>query len=144
MAASHLNCGMWDLSLRHTGSRVVVYAGSEAFRPGCAPACGISVPQSRTEPKSPALQGWFLSHWTTREVPQHFLKSSVYRQLFSTFLLFSCFVVSDSLRPHGLQHARLLCPSLSPGVCSNSYPLSQWCHLTIPSSVALFSFCLQS
>ena len=47
--------------------------------------------------------------------------------------LFSCPVVSDSLWPHGLQHARLLCPLLSPGVCSNSCPLSQWCCLTISS-----------
>ena len=40
-------------------------------------------------------------------------------------------VVSHSLRPHGLQHARLPCPSLSTGVCSNSCPLSGWCHPTI-------------
>ena len=43
--------------------------------------------------------------------------------------------MSSSLRPHELQHIRLTCPSLSPGVCSNSYPLSQWCHPTISSSV---------
>ena len=48
---------------------------------------------------------------------------------------------SDSLRPHGLQHTRLPCPSLSPGVCSNSCPLSQWCHSTISSSIAPFSSC---
>ena len=52
--------------------------------------------------------------------------------------------MSDSLRPHGLQHARHPCPSLSLGVCSNSCPLSQWCYLIISSSAALFSFCLQS
>ena len=45
----------------------------------------------------------------------------------------------NSLRPHGLQHTRLPYPSLSPGVCSNSCPLSQWCHPTISSSVTLFS-----
>ena len=50
----------------------------------------------------------------------------------------------DSLRPHGLQHARLLCPSPSPRVCSNSCPLSQWCHPTISSSVVPFSSQLQS
>ena len=44
----------------------------------------------------------------------------------------------DSLWPHGLQHAGLPCPSLSPGVCSNSCPLSQWCHPTISSSVIPF------
>jgi len=52
-------------------------------------------------------------------------------------------VVSDSLRPHGLQHARLLCLSPSPTVCSNSCPLNRQCHPTIPSSVIPF-FCLQS
>ena len=54
-----------------------------------------------------------------------------------------CSVVSDSLWPHGLQHHRPPCPSLSPGVCSNSCPLSRWCHPTISSSAALF-FCHQS
>ena len=42
--------------------------------------------------------------------------------------LFSRSVVSNSLQPHGLQHTRLPCPSPSPGICSNSCPLSQWCH----------------
>ena len=50
----------------------------------------------------------------------------------------------DSLVLHELQHARLPCPSLSPGVCSNSCPLSQRCHPTISSSVAPFSSCSQS
>ena len=53
-------------------------------------------------------------------------------------------VVSSSLPSHGPQHARLPCPSLTPGICSNSYPLSQWCHPTISSSVVPFSSCLQS
>ena len=48
-----------------------------------------------------------------------------------TVLLFSHSVRSNSLHPNGLQHARLPCPSLSPGVCSNSCPLSQWCHLIL-------------
>ena len=52
--------------------------------------------------------------------------------------------MSDSLQPHGLQHARLLCPPLSPGVCSNSCPLSRWCYPTISSSATPYSFCLQS
>ena len=50
--------------------------------------------------------------------------------------------MSDSLWPHALWHARLLCPSLSPRVCSHSCPLSRWCYLTISSSVTPFSFCL--
>ena len=57
---------------------------------------------------------------------------------------FSCSVVSCSLRPHGLQHTRPFCPSPTPGVYSNSGPLSQWCHPTISSSVITFSSCLQS
>ena len=52
--------------------------------------------------------------------------------------------MSDSLQPHGLQHAMFLCPPLSFAVCSNSCPLSWWCYLTISSSAAPFSFCLQS
>ena len=53
-------------------------------------------------------------------------------------------VMSDSLQPHGLQHARLPCPSPTPGACSNSCPSSWWCHPTISSSVVPFSYCLQS
>ena len=57
---------------------------------------------------------------------------------------FSVSVMSHSCWPHGLQHARLPCPSPSPGACSNSCPLSWWCHPTISSSVVPFSSCLQS
>ena len=53
-------------------------------------------------------------------------------------------VMSNCLRARGLQHSRLPCPSPSPGVCSNSCPLSQWCHPTISSSVVPLSSCLQS
>ena len=59
-------------------------------------------------------------------------------------LLFSRSVVFDSLQPHKLQHARLPCPSPSPGACSNSCPSSQWCHVTISPSVVPFSSYLQS
>ena len=59
-------------------------------------------------------------------------------------LLFSYSVMSDSLLPNGLQHTRLPCLSPSPGACSNSCPLSQWCYPTISSSVVHFSSCLQS
>ena len=58
--------------------------------------------------------------------------------------LFSHSVRSNSLWPHGLQNTRLPCPSQYPGACSNSCPLSQWCHPTISSSVVHFSFCLES
>ena len=70
--------------------------------------------------------------WVPRRVWEH------------AFLLFSRRVVSDSLRPHGLQHTRFPCPSPSPRVCPSSCPLNWCCHPTIFSSVTLFSFCLQS
>ena len=60
-------------------------------------------------------------------------------EIMNALLLFSCWVVSDSLWPHGLQHARLSCPSLSPGVSLNSCPVSWWCHPTISSSFSPFS-----
>ena len=57
---------------------------------------------------------------------------------------FSCSVMSNSLQPHGLQHARPPCPSpTSSGVYSNSCPLSRWCNPTVSSSVGPFSSCLQ-
>ena len=57
---------------------------------------------------------------------------------------FSHSVMSNSLWPHGLQHARLPCSSPTPGACSNSCPFSRRCHPTISSSVVPFSSCLQS
>ena len=57
---------------------------------------------------------------------------------------FSHSVVSNYLRPHGLQHFRLHCPSLTPRDCSNSCPSSWWCHPTISSSVVPYSSCPQS
>ena len=68
----------------------------------------------------------------------YFMHSSV------SLLMFSCLVVSDSLRPQGLQHARLPCPSPTAGVCSNSCPLSQWCLPATLSSIIPFSSCPQS
>ena len=70
--------------------------------------------------------------WPSLEFYTLFLISSVQ---------FSCSVMSDSLQPHGPQHARPPCPSPTPGVYSNSYPLSRWCHPTISSSVVPFSSC---
>ena len=59
-------------------------------------------------------------------------------------LLLSHSVMSDSLRPHGLQHTRPLCSSPSPKVCPSSCPLHWWCHPAISASDSLFSFCRQS
>ena len=71
------------------------------------------------------------------------LKGTEFLLQFSS-VQFSRSVVSGSLWPHGLQHARPPCPSPSSGACSNSCPLSQWCHPTISSSVVPFSSCPQS
>ena len=73
----------------------------------------------------------------------HDWATNTFTFLFSS-VQFSRLVVSDSLRPHELQHARPPCPSPSPRVHSNSCPSSGWCHPAISSSVIPFSSCLQS
>ena len=85
-----------------------------------------------------------LYHWATREVPWHYFTPG-YNKVFSLMLVqFSHSVMCNSLWPHALQHTRLPYPSPTPGACSNSCPLSQWCHQTISSSVIPFSSCLQT
>ena len=71
------------------------------------------------------------------------LDSALCRTFFSS-VQFSRSVVSDSLWPYGLQHARPPCPSPAPGIHSNSCPSCRWCHPTISSCVIPFSSCLQS
>ena len=63
---------------------------------------------------------------------------------YQLWVQFSHSVMSDSLWPHELQHARPPCPSPTPGIYPNSCPLSRWCHPTISSSVVPFSSCPQS
>ena len=65
-------------------------------------------------------------------------------KLICVLFQFNRSVVSDSLWPHGLQYIRLPCPSPTPGACSNSCPLSQWCRPTISSSITPFPSCCQS
>ena len=92
------------------------------------------------------LRTWFPST-TSRDCstqPSWLCLTSILESKGDLSLLFSHSVVSDYLRPHGLQHARLPCTSLFPGVCSNSCPLSQWCHTTNSSSVSPFFSCPQS
>ena len=99
-------------------------------------AAGFSVPQSSTEPRP--LQ-WKPRMLTT--MPPGNSLNIVFCAYCYTIrqweihqsVKFSCSVVSDSLRPYGLQHARPPCPSPTPRVYSNSCPLSQWCHPTISS-----------
>ena len=80
-------------------------------------------------------QRWLFLHLLWWDQPSNVHVYAVLVQLLSCVWLFAS---------HVLQHTRLPCPSLSPGVCSNSCPLSQWCHPTISSSVAPFSSCPQS
>ena len=71
---------------------------------------------------------------------------SIWKEHMKTYssVHFSRSVMSESLWPHELQHSRPPCPSLSPGVHSDSCPLGPWCHPAISSSVVPFSFCPQS
>ena len=88
------------------------------------------------------------THTSLRFSSTHSIQSHViiYYPVFQVteILLFSRSVISAYLQPHGLQHARLPCPSPTPRACSNSYPSSPWCHPTNSSSVVPFSSCLQS
>ena len=82
--------------------------------------------------------------WGLSRYKEFLIQVFLFLSLFSSVpVQFSCSVTFDSLRSHRLQHARLPCPSLSPGICSNSCPLSWWCHPSISSSVAPFSSCPQ-
>ena len=72
------------------------------------------------------------------------VKIIIFHNLTISSVQFSHSVVSDSLKRHELQHARPPCPSPTPGVYSNSSPLSRWCHPTISSSVVPFFSCPQS
>ena len=73
-----------------------------------------------------------------------FKKLRSWHRVPSVSVQFSHSVVSNSLRPHELQHARLPCPSPTPGVHSDSHPSGWWCHPAISSSVVPFSSCPQS
>ena len=68
----------------------------------------------------------------------------MYHLILVRILLFIHSVMSSSLWPHGLKHARLPCPSPTHGACSGSWPSRRWCHPTISSSVFPLSSCLQS
>ena len=117
------HCGQILFCLNHQGSprklELVTYPFSR----------GSSWPRHQTGVS--CITGRFFTSSATRKA--HFLLS----------VQFSCLVVSDSLQPHGFQHARPPCPLPTPRVYSNSCPLSRWCHPTISSSIVPFSSCLQ-
>ena len=104
-----------------------------------------------------STQGWNLCllHWQADSLPLSHIRSHYIRQCRTRHHLycithqfssvqFSRSVMSDSLRPHELQHTRPPCLSPTPGVHSNSHPSSWWCHPAISSSIILFSSCPQS
>ena len=108
-------------------------AGKEIFRNivGCAYCFVLAVSNIHPQIQENIPQSAFL----------HLIKL-YYKNVLSVQFIHS--VMSDSLRPHGLQHTRLPCPSPTPRAFSNSCPSSQWCHPTISSSVFPFSSHLQS
>ena len=88
---------------------------------------------------------WIKNETNGRELGSTEIKPCTWCSVqFSPSVQFSCSVVSDSLQPHESRHARLPCPSPSPGVHSNSCPLSRWCSPTMSSSVLPFTSRLQS
>ena len=106
-------------------SRILEWVAISSYR-------GPSWPRDQTCSSRDSCSGWqVLYHWAIWEFK-------------ATMLLFSCSVLSNYLRPQGLQRARLPYILPSPRAYSNSCPLSQWCHPTISSSVTLFFICLQS
>ena len=102
-------------------------------RDTCTPifiAALFIIPRTWKQPRCPSADYWIRNLWY------------IYTVEYS--VQFSCSVMSDSLRPHESQHARPPCPSPTPGVHSNSCPLSRWCHPAISSWVVPFSSCPQS
>ena len=93
------------------------------------------------------LQTWRRAYpfsWRNKPIQKVSHLAKVIQLTHCSSVQFSCSVVSDSLRPHWLQHSRLPCPSPTPSACSNSCSSSWWCHPPISSSVNPFFSCLQS
>ena len=121
-------------------SRQEYWSGLPCPPPGDLPDPGI-------KPLSVSLLHWLASSLSlappcsTTGEPSHHNYYMLLREFSS--VQFSHSGMSDSLQPHGLQHTRLPCPSPTPGACSDSCPLSQWCHPTTSSSLVPFSSSLQ-
>ena len=100
--------------------------------------------QTRDQTQVYCVAGRLFTVWATREAPKYmfWLRENITGPLSS--VQFSHSVVFNSVRLYGLQHTRIPCPSPTAGAFSDSWPLSQWCHPTISSSVFPFSSCLQS
>ena len=107
-------------------------------------AWDLSLGQIRTSRKKKKKKKWGSKRHFKFQVENYEISVCLFGFMYVSVSHFSCSIVSDSLQPHGLQHASPHCLSPTPRAYSNSCPLSQWCHPTISSSVVPFSFCLQS
>ena len=149
MAEPARNLCPWNSSGQNTG------VGSPSLLQGIFPTQG-------SNPGLPNCRGiYHLSHRGSPKIEEHqrkggncswagpmgplggqrppYILCSISSLKYLSSVQFSRSVISNSLRRHGLQHARLPCPSPTPEVCSNSRPVSWWCHPTISSSVVPFS-----
>ena len=133
-------------SLQATGRYLLSGQWQQEVRNTAYDKC--NVPESSRNHLPTPLHGKIVFHeispWSPKGWRLYNLIKMRLHSLLSALFLYSCLVMSNCLWPHGLQHARLPCPSPSPRVCSNSCPFSWWCHPSISSSVAPFSSCLQS
>ena len=109
------------------------YTQTRIERDTCTPMFIVAlfiIARTRKQPRCPSADEWIRNLWY------------IYTMEYS--VQFSHSVVSDSLWPHELQHARSPCPSPTPGIRPESCPSSRWCHPAISSSVVPFSSCPQS
>ena len=120
---------VWEAPLSMRFPRQEYWSGLPFPSPGDLPDPGI-------EPTSPETAGgFFITEPPGKLYQTHTLKIRLYCCVISHSVMSS----DPTLWSYWLQHARFLCPSLSPRVCSNSCPLSQWCYLTIFPSIRVFS-----
>ena len=130
------HCRQILYQLNHKGSPRILEWVAYPFSRGSS--------QHRNCTEVSCIAGRFFTHWAIGNLnlfqhirPRH--SNGLLNVCITLFLLFIYSVMSNSLRPHGLQHTRLFCPSPSREVCSNSYPLNRWFHPTISSFVIPFS-----
>ena len=110
----------------------------------CCESAALNMPTNLENSAVATGMGKVSFHSSPKERQCQRMFKVLYTCIHLSLVQFSCSVVSDSLWPHGLQHARPPCPSPTPGVYPNSCPLSWWCRPTISPSVIPFSSCLQS
>ena len=116
------------------------------------PGVNIILPITNEKNTSNTEMMWAIEIIYVMHQPKHLCSQTVVNKWTNCYwflnqissVQFSCSVMSDSLRPHELQHARPPCPSPTPGVHSDSRQSSWWCHPAISSSVVPFSSCPQS